>query len=158
MDGKIFHITRGKLRELRKEHEDLAALERYKIMGGEAPKIFESEDMNPEFISYHEDMDSLRFRIEELKNIIENHELIKKPPKEKRLFVGVGAKVAIGINGKNNEFTIVGTLEANPNLGKVSNESPVGKALLGRKVGDEVFIPSLMKKAYKIKSIRYETN
>src|SRR3989344_2000044 len=100
MDGKIFYVTKPKLQQLKKEHEELVEFERNKTIGVEAPKILESEDMNPEFISYHEDMDTLRFRIEELKNIIENHELIKNPPKEKRALVDLGAKVALEINGK----------------------------------------------------------
>ena len=158
MDGKVFYVTKEKLQELKKEHEELVVFERNKTIGVEAPKIFESEDMNPEFISYHEDMDSLRFRIEELKNIIENHQLIKNPPKEKQKLVDIGATVKIDISGKSDEFTLVGTLEANPNLGKISNESPVGRALLGHKVGDEVIISSPLKKVYKIKDIKYQVN
>lgn len=156
MDGKVFYITKGKLQDLKKEYEELVIFERNKIIGQEAPKILESEDMNPEFISYHEDMDSLRTRIDELNDIIENHELIKSPPKEKRNFVAVGATVGMDVSGKKDEFTIVGTLEANPNLGKISNESPVGKALLGHKVGDEVIISSPTKKIYKIRNIKYQ--
>lgn len=156
MDGKIFYITKEKLQELKEEHERLVTFERNKTIGVEAPKVFESEDMNPEFVSYHEDMDSLRFRVEELKNILENHELIKKPPKEKQIFVGLGAKVKIEIAGKKDEFTIVGTLDANPNLGMISNESPVGSALLGHKVGDEITISHPVKKKYLIKNIKYE--
>ena len=49
----------------------------------------------------------------------------------------LGAKVKIEVSGKSDEFTIVGTLEANPNLGKISNESLVGKNLLGRKSGEK---------------------
>lgn len=156
MDGKVFYITKGKLQDLKKEYEELVIFERNKIVGQEAPKILESEDMNPEFISYHEDMDFLRSRINELNDIIENHELIKSPPKEKRNFVAVGATVGMDVSGKKDEFTIVGTLEANPNLGKISNESPVGKALLGHEVGDEVIISSPTKKIYKIRDIKYE--
>lgn len=157
MEGKVFYITKEKLKELKEEHERLVAFERSKVVGVEAPKIFESEDMNPEFISYHEDMDALRARMEELKTVIENHELIKSPPKNQRIFVSLGAKVKIDVAGKKNEFMIVGTLEANPALGKISNESPVGKALLGHKIGDEVVIASPAKKVYKIKGIKYET-
>jgi transcription elongation factor GreA len=51
---------------------------------------------------------------------------------------------------------IVGTLEANPSEGRISIESPVGKALLGKKVGDEVIITSPIKIVYKIKKIKYE--
>ncbi len=156
MDGKIFYVTKEKLKELKKEHEDLVAFERSKTVGVEAPRILESEDMNPEFVSYHEDLDSLRFKIEELGDIIENHELIKKPAKEDRELVGIGAKVKVSANGNHGEFTIMGTLEANPVLGKISNESPVGKALLGHRVGDQVTIDSPEKTIYTIKNIHYE--
>ena len=70
MDEKIFYVTKEKLQELKKEHEELVLFERNKVLGQEAPKMLESEDMNPEFVSYHEDMDSLRLRIEELNNIL----------------------------------------------------------------------------------------
>ena len=56
------------------------------------------------------------------------------------------------------EFVIVGTLEANPALGKISNESPVGRAILGHKVGDAVVVSSPMKITYKIKNIKYEVS
>jgi len=156
MDGKIFYVTKQKLNELKKEYEDLIVFERNKTIGVEAPKVLESEDMNPEFVSYHEDMESLRGRIEELKNIIENHQLIKLPPKEKQVFVDIGAKVTLDFGGKKDEFMVVGTLEANPSLNKISNESPVGKAILGHKVGDEVIITSPETIKYKIKNIKYE--
>jgi len=158
MDGKVFYVTKEKLQELKKEYEGLVVFERNKTIGQEAPKPFESEDINPEFISFQEDMIFLKLRIEELKNILENYELIKNPPKEKQIFVNLGAKVKIEVSGKKDEFMIVGTLEANPTLGKISNESPVGKALLGHKVGDEIIVSSLMKKTYKIKSIKYEVS
>lgn len=156
MEGKIYYLTKAKLQELKKEHDELVAFERQKTVGQEAPKLFESEDMNPEFVSFQEDIGFLRARIDELKNIIEHHELIKNPPKDKKGIVAVGASVKIDVNGEKDEFEIVGTLEANPALGKISNESPVGRALLGHKIGDEVVIPSPVKTTYKIKGIKYE--
>ena len=95
-------------------------------------------------------------RVEFLKNILEHHELIKKPAKDKRGVVGIGAKVKIDVDGQKDEFLLVGTLEANPALGKISNESPVGRALLGHKIGDEVIVNSPVKITYKIKNIKYE--
>ena len=56
MDGRIFHVTKEKLQELKKEYEQLIAFERGKTVGQEAPKILESEDVNLEFISFQEDM------------------------------------------------------------------------------------------------------
>ena len=65
-------------------------------------------------------------------------------------------RVKIDVDGQKDEFVIVGTLEANPALGKISNESPVGKALLGHKIGDEVLVSSPAEIKYKIKNIKYE--
>jgi len=156
MEEKTFYITKGKLRELKKEYEDVLDIERKKAMDGEKPKVFESEDLNPEFISFQEDLGFLRSRIDELKNIFDHHEIIKNPPKEKQNIVDVGAKVKIDVDGRKDEFMIVGTLEANPALGKISNESPVGKALLGHRVGEQVTVFSPVEAIYKIKNIKYE--
>ncbi len=158
MDGKIFYVTKGKLQELKKEHEELVAFERSKTVGQEAPRMLESEDINPEFVSYQEDMTLLRDRIEELKTILDHYELIKNPPKDKQNFVALGATIATYVDGKKDQFILTGTLEANPELGKISNESPVGKALLGHKIGDEVTIFSPHKVTYTIKSISYKVS
>ncbi|MEK7664189.1 MAG: GreA/GreB family elongation factor [Patescibacteria group bacterium] len=156
MAGKVFYITKKKLQELKTEYKELVAFERHKTLGEEAPKILESEDLNPEFVSFQEDMDALRSRINLLEDVFDNNKIIKNPSKEKQGFADLGARIKIETNGKKDEFTIVGTLEANPNLGKISNESPVGKALLGHKVGDEVVIGSSGKIKYKIINIKYE--
>lgn len=156
MEEKVFYVTRNKLRELKKEHERLVVFERYKTVGEEAPKILESEDVNPEFISFQEDMDALRSRIGYLENVFDNYQLIKKPSKEKQDIIDLGARVRVAMDGKSNEFVIVGTLEANPDLGRISNESPLGMALLGCKVGDEVTVEFPEKVKYKIKNIKYE--
>ena len=158
MDGKIFYITKGKLHELKKEYEELSDFEHKKSLEQEAPKILESEDLNPEFVSFQEDIGFLRSRIDELKNILEHHELIKNPSKDRQGTIGLGAKVRVAVEDQKDEFIIVGTLEANPALGRISNESPVGKALLGHKIGDEVIISSPIKTIYKVKSIKYENN
>ena len=154
MEEKIFHITKSKFQELKKEYEGLLEIERKKSMGEAVPKILESEDLNPEFVSFQEDIEFLRSRIDELKNILDHHQLIRNPIKDKQGIIDVGAKVLVDINGKKDEFTIVGTLEANPALGKISNESPVGKALLGHKTGDHVLISSPVEVTYKIKNIK----
>ena len=156
MDGKVFYITKVKLHELQKEYAELIELEQKKSLGMEAPKILESEDLNPEFVSFQEDVGFLRSRIDELQNIIDRHELIKNPAKDMQNTVAVGASVKIDVGGQKDEFVIVGTLEANPAIGKISNESPVGRALLGHKVGDEIVVSSPVETKYKIKKIKYE--
>ncbi len=133
---KIYLTGRG-LEKLKKEHEQLL----------EMRKLKEEEP---------EDLILINRRFEELGTILKTYKLIQTPPKHKQHIVSLGATVAVEVNGQIDEFTILGTFEANPSLGKISNESPVGRALLNRKVGEEIVISSNIKTIYKIKEIRYE--
>lgn len=151
---KKYYLTKQGLKELKKEYQVLKELRSAKTKG-EAPKIWESEDLNPEYLSFQEDLDFLETRLGELENILENYALIKKPTKNDLSKVGLGATVTVQIHGEKDEFTIVGTLEANPALGRISDESPVGHALLGSQIGDEIVVSSPIKTVYKIKKIKY---
>ena len=102
-----------------------------------------------------DDLARINDKLKEISLILKNYELITPPSKDKQKIVALGATVVVQVDGQTDELTIVGTMEANPSLGKISNESPVGKALLGRKVGDEVVISSSIKSVYKIKGINY---
>jgi len=153
---KKFYLTKQGLENLKKNYEILKELRRIKIQGG-VPEILESEDLNPEYLSYSEDINLLDSKLFELKNILENTEIIKKPSLEKQNIIDFGATVVVGIDGQEDEFMIVDPLESNPSLGKISSESPVGKALLGHKVGDEVIISSPIKIVYRIKKVKYDS-
>jgi len=153
-EQKKFYLTKKGLEDLKKEYEILKSLRNAKIRG-ESPKIWESEDLNPEYLSFQEDLEFLETRLAELENILDNFSLIKKPPKDKLDRVDLGAAVTVQVHDAKDEFIIVGTLEANPALGKISDESPVGQALLGKRVGDEIIVSSPIKTIYKIKKIRY---
>jgi len=157
MAEKVFYITKEKFEELKKEYKNLLAIE-FRKTKGEIPKILESEDINPEYIDFQEDLGFLRSRIDELENILKNHEIIKAPARPQQNIVGLGARVTVAVRGEKDEFTIVGTLEANPSFGKISNESPVGRALLGHKVGEEITISSPIRVSYKILKINYHTS
>ena len=76
-------------------------------------------------------------RIAELENIIKNAVVISHPEKGSRVQIGSLVTV-VDQDGKTQQFTIVGSTEANPLEGKISNQSPVGQALLGKKPGDKV--------------------
>lgn len=151
---KKFYLTKEGLEKIKKEYEDLRNLKFLKTKG-EMPKIWHSEDLNPEYLSFQEDLSFLETRIAELEYILKNAELIKAPSKEKQNIINLGAQVIVGVDDQTDEFEIVGTLEANPAIGKISNESPVGKILLGHKVGDEVIVSSPIMTTYKIKKIKY---
>lgn len=156
MEDKKFYLTKEGLEKVKREYKSLKELKLAKTKG-ESPKILHSEDLNPEYLAFQEDISFLESRIVELDNILKNVELIKPPRKEKQGIVNLGATVLVSVDGQNDEFTLVGSLEANPSLGKISNESPVGKALLGRKAGEEVIVSSPIQTTYKIKKIQYKT-
>lgn len=149
-----FYLTKKGLDRIKKEYKALQELKFAKIEG-ESPKILHSEDLNPEYLAFREDLSFLELRLLELENILKNVSLIQPPLKEKQNAIDLGATVLVEVDGQQDEFTIVGTLEANPAIGKISNESPVGKALLGRKVSDEVRVSSPIQTIYKIKKIKY---
>jgi len=157
VERKNFYLTEEGLERIKKEYKDLKQIKSSKT-GGEVPRILHSEDLNPEYLSFQEDLNFLEVRIMELENILNNAELITSPPKDKQNVIGLGATVSAEIDGQTDEFTIIGTLEANPALGRISNESPVGQALLGHRTGEEVIVSSPIKTIYKIKKIRYSSS
>jgi len=157
MEGeRKFYLTKEGLEKIKKEYEIIKNI-RLAKNNGEAPKIWESEDVNPEYIAFQEDLNFIEKRLAELENVLKNVILIQaERGKDKNKIVEVGARVQVEIdNNEKDELTIVGTLEASPVLGKISNESPVGRALLGHKEGDRVVVSSPIKTIYKIKKIEY---
>jgi transcription elongation factor GreA len=151
---KKFYLTKEGLERIKKEYKDLKIL-KFSKTKGEIPKIWHSEDLNPEYLAFQEDLSFLETRIAELEHILKNSELIKLPSRETKKLVNLGARVLVDVDGQTDEFEIVGTLEANPSLGRISNESPVGQALLGHRAGEVIVVSSPIKTIYKIKKIRY---
>ena len=154
LSPKKFFLTKEGLARIKDEYQELKRLKLSRI-SSESPRILHSEDINPEFLAFQEDLELLDTRIVELETILKNTQLIVPPPKEQRNVVGLGALVTVEVNGQEDELEIVGTLEANPSLGIISEESLVGKALLGKKVGDGVVVNSAIETVYKIKKITY---
>jgi len=149
-----FYLTSKGLKKIKKEYETLKAFRTAKV-NGESPEILELENLDPKLASFAEDVNLLDIRLAELENVLKNFELIKVLPQKKKGIIGVGATVEVEINKNKSKFTIVGTLEADPETGKISNESPIGQALLGHRTGDTVVILSPVKTIYKIKKIKY---
>lgn len=153
-EEKKFYLTKEGLERIKKEYEELKDA-KFSKTKGEAPKILHSEDLSSEYLAFQEDMSFLESRMSELDHVLKNYELIRAPQKENKGIIGLGAKVLVEVDGRSDEFIIVGTLEANPAIGKISNESPVGKALLGHKTGEIVLVSSPIKTNYKVKKITY---
>ena len=88
---------------------------------------------NEEYSSARHDQKTVENRILEIEDILKNAKLIRAKSGGK---VGIGSTIKVKVGGKEQEFTIVGPVEANPLEGKISHESPIGKALLGHKDGE----------------------
>ncbi len=152
MTGNNFYLTKEGLKEIKKEYESLKAVRASKLRG-DVPNILESGDPNPDYAVFQEDLNLIESRLAELEKVLENASIIKKTTKKD--YIDLGATVTVDVNGKNDKFIIVGSVEADPLKGKISNESPVGEALIGHRKGEEVPISSPIKAIYKIKKINY---
>jgi transcription elongation factor GreA len=92
---------------------------------------------NADYHKAKEDQGFLEGRIQEIQNTLKNAEVIESQDSYSE--VSLGATITIQEEGYPPEtYHLVGIKEANPREGKISHESPIGKALLGRKVGDVV--------------------
>lgn len=152
--SKTYYLTKEGLEKIKKENEDLQNIYRKEVLK-EAPSILEGDTLNPDYSFFQENLEELEKRIEELNFILKSYKIIKRPSKEEQDRVNLGAKVVLK-NGssKEEEYRIVGTLEADPFSGKISNESPLGMTFIGKKIGEKV--PFNGSSNYKILKIDYE--
>jgi len=148
------YITKKGLEKVKKDFQNLKLLKLSKTTG-EAPAFFHSDDLDSEYLILQDDLDLLEAKLFDLEHIIKNAEIINPPLRKLQDVVQVGAKILLDIDGQEDEFMILGALEANPFLGIISNESPVGRALLGHKKGEQIIISSPIKTHYTIKRIKY---
>ena len=108
---------------------------------------------NAEYHAAREEQGQIESRVGEIEYILKNVELIKEPKNANT--VELLNTVALNGNGQQRTLTIVGSVEADPAEQKISDESPLGRALLGKKVGDKVEIKTPVGTTlYIIKSIR----
>ena len=155
MTTTTYYLTKEGLEKVKKEYQKLLDFKKAKTKD-EVPNIWHSEDVNPEYLSFQEDMSLLETKIAEHENILRSVELIKPPKKSEQNTINLGAVVSLEIEGEIDEFQIVGTLEADPSQRKISNESPLGQGLLGAKVGESVVVKaSVVNHTCKILKIRY---
>jgi transcription elongation factor GreA len=107
---------------------------------------------NAEYQSARAEQEKNEARVAEIQNILQNVEIIKKPRAGSKVQLGSHVKLKAG--GKTKEFQVVGTVEADPLSGKISDESPIGQALLGKQEGEQVQIKTPAETiAYKIVEI-----
>ena len=134
---KQTYITEEGLNKLKEELDLLKNTKRKEI----ANRIKEAKELgdlseNAEYQEAKEEQSFVENRVLELESIIRNVNLIKKDKKANEITVGSTIEVEKD-SGDKFTYTIVGSSEADPTKGLISNESPIGMAFLGKKVGDE---------------------
>lgn len=157
MSEQKFYLTKQGLKKIKDEYKELLKQKQLKIKRG-APVFSHSEEVDSEFISFRENFEQLELRIQELNHVLKNFELIKLPSKAQRNRVHLGATLKVDLDDEIDEFTIVGTMETDPVDKKISNQSPIGKALMGHKVGDRVVIKTpIVNHICRILKIQYNS-
>jgi len=134
---KTYQITLEGKAELEAELTELKGRR-----GDIADKIANARDYgdlseNAEYDAAREEQGLLESRIAEIEDILLNADIIKGGTKTK---VGLGSKVELKTGDKTVKYSVVGPVEADPLEGKISDESPIGQALIGKKVGERVVI------------------
>ena len=132
-------LTYAGLKALEDELENLKVVKRKEV----AAKIKEAREQgdlseNAEYDAAKDEQRDIEARIEELEGILKNAEVVVEDEDLDKINVGCTIKVFDVTFDEEMEFKIVGSTEANSLEGKISNESPVGQALMGKKIGDVV--------------------
>ncbi len=149
-----YFLTKQRLEELRRELEELKTKKRLEI----AEKLRSAKDLgdlseNSEYLEARDEQARVERRIAELEETTKNAVVIKEGVSKNE--VDLGSTVEVARDRKQLKFVIVGSEESKPEKGFISNESPLGRALMGCKVGDsvEVNTPAGEKVQYKIQKI-----
>ena len=143
MDTKAL-VTKEGLKKLKEEYKELVEVKRIEV----ANRIKAARDNgdiseNSEYDAARQEQGFVEGRIEEIEEILKNSKVSEVADRSK---VYVGAKVQVHVEGSKEEFYIVGAPEANPKEKKISHESPLGAALMGKKVGEKVEVEAPMGK------------
>lgn len=140
MEENDLLITKSGLEKLKKEYKLLTERKRVEV----AEKIKSAREFgdiseNSEYDAAREEQAFVEGRISELEEILKKAK-VSDTTKEKGGFVTIGSQVCVHLEGEEQTFEIVGSPEADPSQNKISHDSPLGKALMGRKVGDRIEI------------------
>ena len=136
---KIF-VTKQGLVELKQELLDNEKIKRPQVL----ERVSQARAMgdlseNSEYTAAREELSLIDSRIEELQEMLKHAEIIDEEKASKKTSaVQLGSKVTIKINGKKEVFELVGEWEADPQEKKISHESPLGKALIGKGINDKI--------------------
>ena len=134
MIKKSVNLTAEGKKELEKELNELIKSRPAIAEKIATARAFGDLSENEEYSSARNEQKVAEGRILEIQEILKNAKIIRGGKKDK---VDLGVTVLLDMGGRKVEYALVGPTEANPLEGKISNESPIGKAIFGRKAGEE---------------------
>ena len=156
MEAKKTLLTYTGLKKLEDELENLKVVKR-KEVAGKIKEAREQGDLseNAEYDAAKDEQRDIEARIDEIEKILKNAEVVVEEEADlDKVSIGCSVKILDCEFDEELEYKIVGSTEANSLKGKISNESPVGKALLGKQVGDTVTVETPAGEvSYKVLSI-----
>ena len=139
--NKLFHLTKPGVDELKAELAELVSQRATIADRIKTAREFGDLGENMEYTAAMQDKERNENRIVEIEHILANVQVISAPKSDHKVVLGSNIKLKSKTSsGKTKQFQVVGTVEADPLNGKISDESPIGKALMGRAEGDEVEI------------------
>lgn len=134
----VQYVSKERLETLQVELHDLKTVKRREVAERiESAKALGDLSENAEYHEAKDEMISLETRIFQLEELLKNVRVIEEGQASDGT-VRVGSTVVVEVNGKEKTFHIVGSNEADPVNGKISNESPIGSAILGTRAGDKI--------------------
>lgn len=142
MKGKKTLLTKEGLKDLQDELNDLINVKRpANLKAIKEARALGDLSENADYDAAKNDQAELEGRIKKIEKMLENYEIIDKTSND---IVGLGSTVNIKYidDDEEDQYEIVGSQEADPFMSKISNESPIAKALLNKKVGDIVEVES----------------
>lgn len=139
VNNKKIYLTKKGLEDLKKEYDTLVKTRRAEVV----ERLSLAREMgdlseNAEYTAAREELAFIDGRIEELEMILKQAVLIEDGVHHKGRIIDLGSQVTVQVKGKKEVFTLVGEWEADPTEKKISHESPLGKALMGKIVGDDI--------------------
>ena len=148
-----YPITTAGFAAIKKELEHLKKIERPAIIKAIAEARLHGDlSENAEYHAAKEELSFIEGRVEELEGIVLRAEVVGG--NNKKGTIDIGCKVTVTLSGKEHTYEIVGEWEADPLNKKISHTSPLGQALVGKKIGENVeFEAPAGKVIYKIKKI-----
>lgn len=136
---KQYKLTQEGIDELVAERDDLISQRSEITERIKSARELGDLSENAEYASAKNEQERSEARIAEIEHILKNVEKITTPRTNNKVRLGSTVKLK-SLAGDTKEYQVVGTVEADPLEGKISDESPIGKALIGKKVGDDVEI------------------